>query len=100
MLRRPPSSTRTGTRCPYPTLFRAVATGFTTPLVLQMHALLAQLREAGAQSVAMEVSSHALDQGRVDAVHYDVGVFTNLSRDHLDYHGDMETYGAAKARLF
>src|SRR3546814_418959 len=65
-----------------------------------MHALLAQLREAGAQSVAMEVSSHALDQGRVDAVHYDVGVFTNLSRDHLDYHGDMETYGAAKARLF
>src|SRR3546814_5670374 len=60
-----------------------VATGFTTPLVLQMHALLAQLREAGAQSVAMEVSSHALDQGRVDAVHYDVGVFTNLSRDHL-----------------
>ncbi|HVI59126.1 MAG TPA: UDP-N-acetylmuramoyl-L-alanyl-D-glutamate--2,6-diaminopimelate ligase [Luteimonas sp.] len=78
----------------------AVATGFTTPLVLQMHALLAQLREAGAKSVAMEVSSHALDQGRVDAVHYDVAVFTNLTRDHLDYHGDMETYGAAKARLF
>jgi len=77
-----------------------VATGFTTPLVLQMHALLAQLRDAGAQAVAMEVSSHALDQGRVDAVHFDVGVFTNLSRDHLDYHGDMETYGAAKARLF
>jgi UDP-N-acetylmuramoyl-L-alanyl-D-glutamate--2,6-diaminopimelate ligase len=78
----------------------AVATGFTTPLVLQMHALLAQLREAGAKSVAMEVSSHALDQGRVDAVHYDVAVFTNLTRDHLDYHGDMEAYGAAKARLF
>ncbi|MDN5782916.1 MAG: UDP-N-acetylmuramoyl-L-alanyl-D-glutamate--2,6-diaminopimelate ligase [Luteimonas sp.] len=78
----------------------AVATGFTTPLVLQMHALLAELRDAGAKSVAMEVSSHALDQGRVDAVHFDVAVFTNLSRDHLDYHGDMETYGAAKARLF
>lgn len=78
----------------------AVATGFTTPLVLQMHALLAQLRDAGADAVAMEVSSHALDQGRVDAVHYDVAVFTNLSRDHLDYHGDMATYGAAKARLF
>ncbi len=78
----------------------AVATGFTTPLVLQMHALLAQLREAGAKALAMEVSSHALDQGRVDAVHYDVAVFTNLTRDHLDYHGDMETYGAAKARLF
>ena len=78
----------------------AVATGFTTPLVLQMHALLAQLHDAGAHAVAMEVSSHALDQGRVDAVHYDVAVFTNLTRDHLDYHGDMATYGAAKARLF
>jgi UDP-N-acetylmuramoyl-L-alanyl-D-glutamate--2,6-diaminopimelate ligase len=79
---------------------QAVATGFTTPLVLQMHALLAQLRGAGAQAVAMEVSSHALDQGRVDAVHYDVAVFSNLTRDHLDYHGDMATYGAAKAKLF
>ncbi|HEY0332610.1 MAG TPA: UDP-N-acetylmuramoyl-L-alanyl-D-glutamate--2,6-diaminopimelate ligase [Stenotrophomonas sp.] len=77
-----------------------VPTGFTTPLVLQMHELLAQLRDAGAQAVAMEVSSHALDQGRVDAVHYDVAVFTNLTRDHLDYHGDMARYGAAKARLF
>ena len=75
-------------------------TGFTTPLVLQTHALLAQLRDAGAEAVAMEVSSHALDQGRVDAVHFAVGVFTNLTRDHLDYHGDMETYGAAKAKLF
>jgi UDP-N-acetylmuramoyl-L-alanyl-D-glutamate--2,6-diaminopimelate ligase len=78
----------------------AAATGFTTPLVLQMHALLAQLRDAGARAVAMEVSSHALDQGRVDAVHYDVAVFTNLTRDHLDYHGDMASYGAAKAKLF
>ena len=77
-----------------------VATGFTTPLVLQMHALLAQLRGAGARAVAMEVSSHALDQGRVDAVHYDVAVFSNLTRDHLDYHGDMASYGAAKAKLF
>lgn len=79
---------------------QARETGFTTPLVLQTHALLAHLRDAGAQAVAMEVSSHALDQGRVDAVHYDVAVFTNLSRDHLDYHGDMATYGAAKAKLF
>ena len=62
--------------------------------------LLAQLRDAGAQAVAMEVSSHALDQGRVDGVHFDVAVFTNLTRDHLDYHGDMEAYGAAKAQLF
>ncbi|MEL1265946.1 UDP-N-acetylmuramoyl-L-alanyl-D-glutamate--2,6-diaminopimelate ligase [Pseudoxanthomonas putridarboris] len=77
-----------------------VPTGFTTPLVLQMHALLAQFRDAGAKAVAMEVSSHALDQGRVDAVHFDVGVFTNLTRDHLDYHGDMARYGAAKALLF
>lgn len=75
-------------------------TGFTTPLVLQTHELLGQLRDAGADTVAMEVSSHALDQGRVDQVHYDVAVFTNLSRDHLDYHGDMASYGAAKARLF
>lgn len=75
-------------------------TGFTTPLVLQTHELLGELRDAGARAVAMEVSSHALDQGRVDAVHFAIGVFTNLTRDHLDYHGDMETYGAAKAKLF
>lgn len=79
---------------------KIVPTGFTTPLVLRLHALLAELRDEGAQAVAMEVSSHALDQGRVDGVHFDVGVFTNLTRDHLDYHGDMASYGAAKARLF
>ena len=79
---------------------RSVPTGFTTPLVLRMHALLAQLRDQGAQAVAMEVSSHALDQGRVAGVHFDVAVFTNLTRDHLDYHGDMAAYGEAKARLF
>ncbi|WP_407354098.1 UDP-N-acetylmuramoyl-L-alanyl-D-glutamate--2,6-diaminopimelate ligase [Luteimonas sp. R10] len=76
------------------------ATGFTTPQVVQMHALLARLRDAGATAVAMEISSHALDQGRVDGVHFRVAVFTNLTRDHLDYHGDMDAYGAAKARLF
>ncbi|MEG2805297.1 UDP-N-acetylmuramoyl-L-alanyl-D-glutamate--2,6-diaminopimelate ligase [Stenotrophomonas sp.] len=79
---------------------QVVPTGFTTPLVLQMHQVLAQLRDDGARAVAMEVSSHALDQGRVDAVHFDVAVFTNLTRDHLDYHGDMVQYGAAKAKLF
>jgi len=74
--------------------------GFTTPLVLNTHALLAQLRDAGAKAIAMEVSSHALDQGRVDGVHFEIAVFSNLSRDHLDYHGNMESYGAAKAQLF
>ena len=77
-----------------------VPTGFTTPLVLQVHQLIAQLRDEGAQALSMEVSSHALDQGRVAGVHFDVGVFTNLTRDHLDYHGDMASYGAAKAKLF
>lgn len=78
----------------------AAATGYTTPMVLDMHGLLGSLRDDGVQAVAMEVSSHALDQGRVDAVHYDIAVFTNLTRDHLDYHGTMAEYGAAKQRLF
>ena len=72
----------------------------TTPDVISVHALLAQFRGQGATHVAMEVSSHALDQHRVDAVAFDVAVFTNLTRDHLDYHGTMEAYGAAKAKLF
>ncbi len=72
----------------------------TTPDVIAVHAALAALRGEGADDVAMEVSSHALDQGRVDAVRFQVAVFTNLTRDHLDYHGDMAAYGAAKARLF
>jgi UDP-N-acetylmuramoyl-L-alanyl-D-glutamate--2,6-diaminopimelate ligase len=58
------------------------------------------LRDSGAEVVAMEVSSHALVQGRVEAVPFGVAVFTNLTRDHLDYHGDMRAYGEAKARLF
>jgi UDP-N-acetylmuramoyl-L-alanyl-D-glutamate--2,6-diaminopimelate ligase len=72
----------------------------TTPDVLSVHGLLAQLRDDGARAVAMEVSSHALDQGRVDGVRFEVAVFSNLTRDHLDYHGTMDAYGAAKARLF
>jgi len=79
---------------------KVVPTGFTTPLVLQLHDLIDDLHDAAADALAMEVSSHALDQGRVDGVHFDVAVFTNLTRDHLDYHGDMAGYGAAKARLF
>lgn len=74
--------------------------GMTTPDALAVQQQLASLREQGAQRVSMEVSSHALQQGRVAALQFDVGVLTNLSRDHLDYHGDMANYGAAKARLF
>jgi UDP-N-acetylmuramoyl-L-alanyl-D-glutamate--2,6-diaminopimelate ligase len=72
----------------------------TTPDVISVHRLLAQFVAAGAGHVVMEVSSHALEQGRVDAVAIDIGAFTNLSRDHLDYHATMENYYAAKARLF
>ncbi|QWT20223.1 UDP-N-acetylmuramoyl-L-alanyl-D-glutamate--2,6-diaminopimelate ligase [Bacillus sp. NP157] len=72
----------------------------TTPDAISMQALFAGFREAGASHVAMEVSSHALEQGRVNAIAFDVAVFTNLTRDHLDYHGTMEAYGAAKAKLF
>jgi UDP-N-acetylmuramoyl-L-alanyl-D-glutamate--2,6-diaminopimelate ligase len=79
---------------------RHVAGERTTPDVIAVHRLLAQLREEGATHVAMEVSSHALEQGRVDAVAFKVAVFTNLTRDHLDYHGSMIEYGQAKARLF
>jgi UDP-N-acetylmuramoyl-L-alanyl-D-glutamate--2,6-diaminopimelate ligase len=72
----------------------------TTADVITVHRQLAALRSAGARHVAMEVSSHALDQGRVDGVRFHSAAFTNLTRDHLDYHGSMESYGAAKARLF
>lgn len=74
--------------------------GMTTPDAIQVQAQLARMRDQGARWVSMEVSSHALDQGRVAALSFDLAIFTNLSRDHLDYHGDMAGYGAAKARLF
>lgn len=72
----------------------------TTPDPLRVQQYLARFRDAGIKTVAMEVSSHALAQGRVAAVEYHIGVFTNLSRDHLDYHRDMEDYFLAKASLF
>ena len=72
----------------------------TTPDAVELQRLLLRLLEQGAEAVAMEVSSHALDQGRVAGVRFDRAVFTNLTQDHLDYHGDMASYGAAKARLF
>ena len=71
----------------------------TTPDALTLHRLLAGLRSSGVDSVAMEVSSHALDQNRCAGVRFHTAVFTNLTRDHLDYHGDMAAYGAAKAKL-
>ncbi|MEP6996988.1 MAG: UDP-N-acetylmuramoyl-L-alanyl-D-glutamate--2,6-diaminopimelate ligase [Betaproteobacteria bacterium] len=72
----------------------------TTPDAALLQQMLADFRAAGAQAATMEVSSHGIDQGRVDGVAFDVALFTNLSRDHLDYHGTMAAYGAAKARLF
>ncbi|CAB3777672.1 UDP-N-acetylmuramoyl-L-alanyl-D-glutamate--2,6-diaminopimelate ligase [Pararobbsia alpina] len=79
---------------------RLEVTGFTTPDAPQLQRTLAQLRDAGAQAIAMEVSSHALHQGRVNGTAFDVAVFTNLTQDHLDYHGTLEAYETAKARLF
>ncbi|HYH44889.1 MAG TPA: UDP-N-acetylmuramoyl-L-alanyl-D-glutamate--2,6-diaminopimelate ligase, partial [Thermoanaerobaculia bacterium] len=72
----------------------------TTPEASDLFRTLRRMREAGAAAVAMEVSSHALEQGRVAGAAFDVAVFTNLSRDHLDFHGSMESYFDAKRRLF
>ena len=72
----------------------------TTPDAIELHRHLARFRAAGAEAAAMEVSSIGLDQGRVNGARFDVAIYTNLSRDHLDYHGTMEAYAAAKARLF
>jgi len=74
--------------------------GNTTPDPVTLQRELSQFVRAGAGQVCMEVSSHALAQGRVEGVDFNTAVFTNLTHDHLDYHGDLETYGAAKARLF
>lgn len=76
------------------------ATANTTPEAIQVHKLCADYLHAGARAVAMEVSSHALDQGRISGVHFDVALLTNLSRDHLDYHGDMQRYAASKRKFF
>jgi UDP-N-acetylmuramoyl-L-alanyl-D-glutamate--2,6-diaminopimelate ligase len=72
----------------------------TTPDAVTVHRTLAQLKARGVREVAMEVSSHALDQDRVGGVRFHSAAFTNLSRDHLDYHPSMQAYGQAKARLF
>lgn len=72
----------------------------TTMDAVSLQALLADLHDAGADSLAMEVSSHALSQHRIAGMRFHTAVFTNLTRDHLDYHGDLESYAAAKRRLF
>jgi UDP-N-acetylmuramoyl-L-alanyl-D-glutamate--2,6-diaminopimelate ligase len=76
------------------------ATEHTTSDAVTVHRQLAALRNLGAECVCMEVSSHAIDQNRVGAVRFNTAAFTNLTRDHLDYHGTMEAYGNAKAHLF
>jgi len=75
-------------------------TGLTTPEAPDLHGLLAEMREQGVSDALVEVSSIALDQRRADALPFHTVVFTNLSRDHLDFHGTMEAYAAAKAQLF
>lgn len=72
----------------------------TTPESTELQRAFRQLGEAGAEAFVMEVSSHALEQKRVDGCHFDVGIFSNLTRDHLDYHVTMESYLEAKSRLF
>jgi UDP-N-acetylmuramoyl-L-alanyl-D-glutamate--2,6-diaminopimelate ligase len=74
--------------------------GLTTPDAISVQRILAELRDGGAKRIAIEVSSHSLVQRRVAGLQIDTAVFTNLTRDHLDYHGDLNSYAAAKARLF
>lgn len=74
--------------------------GNTTPDILDLYEMLIECKEAGCEYVAMEVSSHALDMKRVEGLLFDYAVFTNLTQDHLDYHGDMKTYALAKQNLF
>ena len=76
------------------------AEGMTTPAAVELHGRLADFVQQGAVSAAIEVSSHALDQDRVNGVRFGAAIFTNLTRDHLDYHADMRHYFEAKARLF
>jgi UDP-N-acetylmuramoyl-L-alanyl-D-glutamate--2,6-diaminopimelate ligase len=84
----------------YGRLGRLADASHTTPDPVRLQALLAEQRDAGARACAMEVSSHALDQGRVAGVEFDTAVLTNVGRDHLDYHLTVENYAAAKRRLF
>ncbi|HOA74158.1 MAG TPA: UDP-N-acetylmuramoyl-L-alanyl-D-glutamate--2,6-diaminopimelate ligase [Phycisphaerae bacterium] len=84
----------------YDLLSRRIEASMTTPPAVDLAAYLAEAYQAGATHAVMEVSSHALDQGRCDGLHFAVGVFSNLTGDHLDYHGNMDSYLRAKKRLF
>ncbi len=84
----------------YGALYQLLPAGLTTPDPISVQRMLAECIDGGLENVAMEVSSHALEQGRCADVAFALAVFTNLSRDHLDYHGSMEQYAAAKRRLF
>ena len=75
-------------------------TGYTTPDAVLLQRRLAQARSSGAEALAIEASSIGLDQGRLNGLHIDIALFTNFTRDHLDYHGDMAVYEAAKRALF
>lgn len=77
-----------------------VGASLTTPEPLELHQMLARMEEQGCRNVVMEVSSHALAQKRVSSIQYRVGAFTNLTQDHLDYHGSMEAYAGMKKKLF
>lgn len=77
-----------------------LATKLTTPDPFTLQSYLSDLYQKGAKAVAMEVSSHALEQSRTSGIPFKIAIFTNLTRDHLDYHGDMEKYGMAKKKLF
>jgi len=79
---------------------REIPSRRTTPGAAELQELLRSMREADCTHCAMEISSHAIDQKRIEALRLHTAVFTNLSQDHLDYHGDMESYYAVKARLF
>src|SRR6185503_1587500 len=72
----------------------------TTPEAIEIQSMLAEMRERGIGGVAMEVSSHALALSHVDGLAFDVAVFTNLTQDHLDFHGTLDEYRRAKRRLF
>ncbi|MAD91991.1 MAG: UDP-N-acetylmuramoyl-L-alanyl-D-glutamate--2,6-diaminopimelate ligase [Gammaproteobacteria bacterium] len=74
--------------------------GLTTPAVIELHGQLSYFVNAGAKSAVIEISSHSLSQGRVSGIEFDAAIFTNMTQDHLDYHGDMQSYFDSKSKLF